>query len=153
MKYSRGVNHIPKIKRFFSGRRFPLATLSSSDDQMFFFEPSLLVGRLFAPGALDPRVGLEDIVCSSPTMRQGGDMYPFPSTGSVERRLNRNGARQQEGTKSEWRRRRWVGERGVVQARAARSGESRESGTKVGEDSFTRTKPQAQGTRNPIQSI
>lgn len=53
---------IPNTKRFFSGKRFPLATPSSSEDHMFFL-PSLLVGRLLSrPAALDPRFGLEDIV-------------------------------------------------------------------------------------------
>jgi hypothetical protein len=153
MKYCRGASHEPKINRFFSGRRFPFATPSSSDDQIFFFEPSLLVGRLLAPGALDPRVGLEDIVCSSPTMRQGGGIYLFPKhrqrRGNIEQRRRKATRRYQnqvaavEGC---------VGERSVVQARAARSGESGESGTEVGEESFALTKPRAQGTRRPIQS-
>lgn len=39
----------PSIRRFFSGKRFPLATLSSIDDQIFFLGPSLLDGRLLFP--------------------------------------------------------------------------------------------------------
>lgn len=39
----------PSINKFFSGRRFPFATLSSMDDQMFFLGPSLLDGRLLFP--------------------------------------------------------------------------------------------------------
>ena len=47
----------PKIKRFFSGKRFPLAALSSIDDQMFFLGPSLLDGRLLFPEpALKPEL-------------------------------------------------------------------------------------------------
>jgi hypothetical protein len=59
----------PSTSRFFSGNRLPLATVSNREDQMFFLEPSLLVGRLFAPAAFDPGFKLEDIV-SSPTMPQ-----------------------------------------------------------------------------------
>jgi len=40
-------SHEPKINKFFSGKRFPFATLSNMDDQMFFLGPSLLDGRLF----------------------------------------------------------------------------------------------------------
>lgn len=36
----------PRINRFFSGSRFPFATLSSIEDQIFFLVPSLLDGRL-----------------------------------------------------------------------------------------------------------
>lgn len=43
---NRQQDHEPKISRFFSGSRFPLATLSSIEDQMFFLAPSLLDGRL-----------------------------------------------------------------------------------------------------------
>lgn len=68
--------YAPRIKRFFSGKRFPLATPSSSEDQMFFLEPSLLVGRLLLLLLLvadfEPRFGLDDIVWSSPTMPQSG---------------------------------------------------------------------------------
>lgn len=39
----------PNIKRFFSGNRLPVAALSSIEDQMFFFCPSLLDGRLLFP--------------------------------------------------------------------------------------------------------
>lgn len=39
--------HEPRINKFFSGKRFPLATLSNMDDQIFFLGPSLLDGRLF----------------------------------------------------------------------------------------------------------
>lgn len=66
----RGVCHEPRMSKFFSGKRFPLATLSSNDDQIFFFEPSLLVGRLLVPDALVPRFGLDDIVRSRATMPQ-----------------------------------------------------------------------------------
>lgn len=40
---------VPNISRFFSGKRFPVAALSSIDDQMFFFGPSLLDCRLLFP--------------------------------------------------------------------------------------------------------
>ena len=55
----------PNINRFFSGNRFPLATPSSIEFQMFFFGPSLLVGRLFVCAVPErkPGVGLDvDIV-------------------------------------------------------------------------------------------
>lgn len=64
-----GNGNVPSTSKFFSGKRFPLATLSNREDQMFFLEPSLLVGRLFVPAAFDP-CGLEDIVWSRPTMPQ-----------------------------------------------------------------------------------
>jgi hypothetical protein len=53
---TQGCHHIekgeycePSIRRFFSGKRFPFATLSSIDDQIFFLGPSLLDGRLLVP--------------------------------------------------------------------------------------------------------
>ena len=46
---SRKGDHQPNINRFFSGSRFPCATLSSMDDQIFFLGPSLLDGRLLCP--------------------------------------------------------------------------------------------------------
>ena len=45
------IIHQPNTKRFFSGSRFPVAALSSMDDQIFvfFFGPSLLDSRLLPP--------------------------------------------------------------------------------------------------------
>ena len=55
------------MRRFFSGKRFPLATLSNIEDQIFFFGPSLLDGRLLFPVPdLDPGFWLDvDIVLSN----------------------------------------------------------------------------------------
>jgi hypothetical protein len=38
--------HKPNTSNVFSGKRFPVPTPSSMDDQRFFLEPSLLVGLL-----------------------------------------------------------------------------------------------------------
>lgn len=75
-----GESHEPRIRRFFSGKRFPLATPSSREDQIFL-EPSLLDGRLLDPGAdFEPRFGLDEaIVWSGSTMPQGAET--IPSTG------------------------------------------------------------------------
>ena len=46
----RNKKNEPNISKLFSGNRFPLATPSSIDDQIFFAAPSLLAGLLpFGP--------------------------------------------------------------------------------------------------------
>lgn len=59
---------------FFSGRRFPLATLSSMDDQIFFLFPSLLVGRPPAPPESSLNV---DIRCPIATILR--EIKPCPA--------------------------------------------------------------------------
>jgi hypothetical protein len=58
----------PNIKRFFSGKRFPFATLSSMDDQMFFLGPSLLDGRLLFPDIMS-KIDPAQPVLTIPTSR------------------------------------------------------------------------------------